>query len=223
MDIKSIFEELDGLFSSGRTDEAEPFLRRQQTMALAGDDTASYIAVSNELIGFLRSQKRHRESTELAEAVISYCRSHGLEGSPEYATTLLNAATAYRFAGDAKKALSMYKETEAIYNRHPHLDPYYYAGLYNNISAVYTDLGQPESAAGSLRRAAVILEAELSLHPEYRHDLAVTYANLCGIYRRDGRRCQARNSIEKACDTIRDCPEASDLYDSFMTIRQSLM
>ena len=54
------------------------------------------------------------------------------------ATTLLNAATAYRFAGQSQKALELFQQCQAIYEEKLSPMDEHYAGLYNNMSAAYS-------------------------------------------------------------------------------------
>ena len=57
-----------------------------------------------------------------------------MDQSAEFATVLLNTATAYSFDGQFETALQFYRRTEQIYHLLVRPEDYLFAGLYNNMS-----------------------------------------------------------------------------------------
>ena len=122
MNIQAFFSQLDNYFNTGKIAEAEPFNQE--------NDSNASVVIMNELIGFYRAQKRHEDSVRVTEQALAFCRQLGTEGTLEFATTLLNGATAYRFAGQPQKAMELFNQCEAIYNEKLTPGDYHFAGLF---------------------------------------------------------------------------------------------
>ena len=59
-DINSFFERLDWFYENHRLDHAENFMREQLKTAGEEGDYGAQLSIINELMGFLRTQGRHR-------------------------------------------------------------------------------------------------------------------------------------------------------------------
>jgi tetratricopeptide (TPR) repeat protein len=153
MDVERLLQELDALLAGGKLDQAE--LRLRDWIEQAEDEGRGGAALTfyNELEGILRTTGRAREAAEAADKALALIARMGLEGTVHHATTLLNAATANRAAGELDKALAMYQAAEKIYLALGQGDSYQMAALWNNISQVYQEQGKNREALDCLERA----------------------------------------------------------------------
>ena len=173
MDIQKALKELDSLYHIDRS-KVEERLLGLIGEAGAERDTESQITLYNEAIGFYRDRGRYRECRNCCEAAKEALIGLGMKGTVPYATTLLNIATALRAEGKLSEAMSLYEEVQEIYDRRLDSADYLYAALYNNISLLWTRMGDYGKAADFLERALNIVSA----YPEARIEIAVTHVNL---------------------------------------------
>lgn len=218
MNISVFFEQLDGLFKAGQIDQVEPFILGQLVAANQVKDRNASLAIINELIGFYRSQQRYDEAIRVTEQALELCRHEYILGSLPHATTLLNGATAYRFAGQSAKALEMFHEAETIYKEKLSPSDYHWGGLYNNMSAACGDLGQYEQAADYLLRAAAVMDAL----PDHAVEAAVSHANLAGLYVKLKNYYGAKQHIASACNLLEGHPEGARQYKEFRAMKEVL-
>lgn len=178
MDINQILQTLDHLFATNQTEKVEGFLIGELAKALSVENHSCAITIMNELIGYYRSISRIDDSIMITEKALSIIKHVGLDGSLAYATTLLNGATAYRAARQYEKANVMYEETLTLYKELlPDVD-YRLAGLYNNMSTLFSELKRYEEAASQLKNAITILQA---IEKDSMEE-AVSHTNLSLIY-----------------------------------------
>jgi tetratricopeptide (TPR) repeat protein len=96
---------------------------------------------------------------------------------------LLNAATAYRAAGNNEYALELYRETEAVYRKYLPEGDARCAAVYNNMSDLYAEKGDSAAAAELLLRALDIVKSLEGTAVEQ----AIIRGNLANIYAAMGR------------------------------------
>lgn len=206
MNIEDVLKKLDYLFETNRMDEVEDFLGGKLKEAMAEEDTSSVITIVNELIGFCRDTGQDEKSVAYSKQVLTLMKNLGLEGSVPFATTLLNAANAYRAAGLLEESLNCYRKVFPIYEKELPKEDFRFASLQNNLSLLYQEMGEFEKAVESLKRALVIVKH----HPEAGFELAVTYANLGTSLLKCGREKEAKESLERALSLF----ESMKLKDS---------
>ena len=216
MNINDFLRDLDNLFRSNQIDKVEPFMLQQMVVANQDHDTNSTLVIMNELIGFYRSQERFDEAIRVSNQALDLCKHEYILGSLPHATTLLNAATVYRFAGQPEKAMELFKQTESIYSTKLNILDEHYAGLYNNMSAACSDLGQYDNAVDYLLRAAAIMDAL----PTRVMESAITHANLAALYAKTKNWHGANTHITTACDLLRGRPEAARQYEEFSNMQK---
>lgn len=193
MRIDEFFRGLSALFASGDHDGVSAYLRRHLAQARMRGDGPAAVTVLNEMIGYYRSVSRHKEALEASEQAIAEMIRAGAEDSADFGTTLLNAATAYRAAGDGERALALYERAMAAYRRHLAPDDARLAGLYNNISALHMESGAYEAAVGLLRQSALIMDGKGDAL-----DAATVYSNLALALSRSGREAEAEEALARA-------------------------
>ena len=216
MNITAFYQHLDGLFAAGQIEQVEPYLLTQMVIANQEHDADASLAIINELTGFYRSQQRFEEAIRVAEQAMDLCSKEYRLGSLSHATTLLNAATAYRFAGQSQKALELFRQCQAIYEEKLSPMDEHYAGLYNNMSAAYSDLGQLDQAADCLLHAAVIMDAL----PAHAVESAVTHANLAALYAKQQNWPSAKAHLASACSFLKNQPQAADKLAQFQAMQE---
>ena len=174
MNITLVLEELDALFAEHKIDEVEPFLTGKMEQAAEEGDSGSVITLMNELIGHFRETGEFDKSVAYCKQVLMLMQRLNLEGSVPYATTLLNVANAYRAAGLLRESMSYYQQVKMIYEGNIAYNDFRYASLYNNMSLLFQEMGDYESACDCLERALSIA----TQHNGARIETAVTYTNL---------------------------------------------
>ncbi len=194
MRIEEVLGQLDELFAQHKADQVEAFLLGRIQEATAEQDTSSLITLINELIGHYREMGEFDKSISCCRQVLELMGQAGLKGSVAYATTLLNVANACRAAGLLRESMIYYQEVKGIYGQKLAAEDFRYASLYNNMSLLFQEMGDFESACDCLERALSIV----SLYSEARIEMAVTFTNLAASQLKLGRFQEAIDNLEKA-------------------------
>lgn len=160
MNMDAFFEELDSYFDKNQVEKIDDFLTASLARAKEEEDYAAYISICNEMIGFYRSVSAFQKAYEAAEDVLLLMEELKLEDTEHFATTLLNAATAYSAAGDYAQALRLYRQAMQIYERLLQPEDYRWASLYNNMSIMLEKAGEDREAVESAKRALAIIEKQ---------------------------------------------------------------
>ena len=158
MNVDKFYETLDSYFAKQEIGQVDPFLVSSLEQAKAEKDYGAYISICNEMIGFYRSVSAFEKAYAAAEDVLLLMEELQMEHTEHFATTLLNAATAYRAAGDYETALRFYKQSLQIYDAILSPQDYRYAGLYNNMSILLEKMNENEEAIAYAKKALEIIE-----------------------------------------------------------------
>lgn len=194
MKLDKFYEELDSYFAKQEIDKVDPFLRASLEQAKEEEDYGAYIGICNEMIGFYRSVSAFEKAYVAAEDVLLLMEELQMENTEHFATTLLNAATAYRAAGDYATALRYYKQALQIYNGILQPEDYRFAGLYNNMSILFEKSEENEEAIASAEKALAIIEKLEGGEME----TATTLTNLALLHFKTGQPEQAKELLERA-------------------------
>lgn len=208
--IDEIFTKLDELLAQNAIDQVEPFLVSCLDQAKEENEYGVYISVGNELIGFYRSTSQFEKAFAISEDVLLLLEELQLEETEHFATTLLNAATAYRAAGRYEDALVDYTRALKIYEEKLPADDYRFAGLYNNISLLLERLNENEKAAIFLERAIDIVKTQA----DSRMELATSKTNLALIYFKLQENEKAEALLEEAISIFQENGENTDAHYS---------
>lgn len=210
MKIEEIFSKLDSLFEQNAIGQVEPFLLSCLEQAREENDFGVYISVGNELIGFYRSISQFEKAFSMSEDVLLLLEELQLDETEHFATTLLNAATAYRAANRLEEALRDYTRALKIYENTLPPEDYRFAGLYNNMSLLLEQLNENEKAALFLERAIQIVEKQ----PDSRMELATSKTNLALIYFKLKENEKAEALLEEAIAIFQENGENTDAHYS---------
>lgn len=194
MYIEQVLAQLDELFAQHKVDQVENFLLGRIDEAAGEGDTASLITLLNEIIGHYRETGESDKSIAACRQVLILMDEAGLKGSVAYATTLLNVANACRAAGLLRESMTYYQEVRQIYERELEPADFRYASLYNNMSLLFQEMGDFESACDCLERALLIA----SRYEGARIEVAITYTNLAASQLKLGRYQEAIDNLQKA-------------------------
>ena len=210
MKLDKFYEELDSYFAKQEIDKVDPFLIASLEQAKEEEDYGAYIGICNEMIGFYRSVSAFEKAYVAAEDVLLLMEELQMENTEHFATTLLNAATAYRAAGDYATALRYYKQALQIYNGILPPEDYRFAGLYNNMSILFEKTEENEEAIASAERALAIIEKLEGGEME----TATTLTNLALLHFKTGQPEKAKELLERALSLFERSGENTDAHYS---------
>ncbi len=194
MNIDLFFEELDSCFEKNDTTGVDAYLTASLQTAKEEEDYAAYISICNEMIGFYRSVSAFEKAYVAAEDVLLLMEELKLEDTEHFATTLLNAATAYSAGGDCAQALRLYRQAMQIYDRRLSPEDYRWASLYNNMSIMLEKAGENREAADCAKKALAIIEKQEGNEAQ----TATTLTNLALVYFKLSENEEAKHCLARA-------------------------
>ncbi len=210
MNVDKFYETLDSYFAKQEIGQVDPFLVSSLEQAKTEEDYGAYISICNEMIGFYRSVSAFEKAYAAAEDVLLLMEELQMEHTEHFATTLLNAATAYRAAGDYETALRFYKQSLQIYDAILPPQDYRYAGLYNNLSILLEKMNENEEAIAYAKKALEIIETLEGGEME----TATTLTNLALLYFKVSQAQKAKELLEKAMSLFGQSGENTDAHYS---------
>ncbi len=175
--IPRILNKLDVYLGKNQYQAADRHLRYWLMEADALGDSRSAFAILNEMVGLYRKCNMQDECMNVCKKLLGLICKMEIEDSVGAATAHTNVATAYKHFGMSEKALPLYKQAQAVYERELQDDDTRLAGLYNNMALALSDVSRYEDAAASYKNALRILERVKGSEPEQ----AITYLNLADL------------------------------------------
>ena len=204
--IKEFMKNLDELYQAKRMSGIESYLKDGINEALGRHDEGTALILLNELMGYYRSVSRHEACKQCAKQALALIDSLGLEGTVNHGTTLLNAATGLRAAGDCDGAKAFYQQAKAILEKQLPAGDYRLASLYNNMSLLYASTGELEQAKAYAENAV----CQIAGTQDTAAERAISLSNLGSICIRLGQTGQARQSLEQAVHLFEALPGGDD-------------
>jgi tetratricopeptide (TPR) repeat protein len=196
MDLNQVMSELDELFTQDRIREIPDFLMTNIKKAQEEKANDILLTLYNECIGYFRETGEYDKAVKYCKEAESLIDEMELQDTIPYATTLLNAANGYRAAGLLKESMERYERVEPIYKALLAPNDMYFAGLYNNISLLYQELGDFRSAKDYLELA---LNIDVQ-NPDTQFEIAVTQANLANTCIELGQYIEAKDRAKNAVE-----------------------
>lgn len=175
--IGRVIDKLDEYLHKNDYEAAERHLRYWLAEAREAKDLRGMLSIRNEQIGLYRKLLRKAEGLEAIEEALDLCIRLGIENTVSMGTTLVNAATAYKAFGMAKRALPLYVQAQRIYEAMLDGGDARLGGLYNNMALTVMELGEYERAGSLLEKAMHIM----SQIPHAEGELAITCCNLADL------------------------------------------
>ncbi len=182
MTTNEFIQRLDGLFAAQEYTKVEPFMLSALEEAKEKDDYGLYLSVGNEMIGYYRSISQFQKAYQISEDMLLLMEELQMDQSAEFATVLLNTATAYSFDENFEMALQFYRRAEQIYHLLVNPNDYLFAGLYNNMSSLMEKMDRNEEALELLMKALGILQN----YPDRQMEAATNFTNLGLLYLKTG-------------------------------------
>ncbi|MCD8164556.1 MAG: hypothetical protein LUE09_14365 [Synergistaceae bacterium] len=112
MDIENVLRRFEELLARGRVEEAGQYLEETAAISERSGDGLAEASCRNELTGFWRVCGQREKSYASAERALALLSENGLAGIIDYATALLNYATAKSVFGESAEALPLYRRVE---------------------------------------------------------------------------------------------------------------
>ena len=138
---------------------------------------ALQLSVLNELMGFYRSRGEHAKNQPIINRALNIANEMQLSGTEAGTTTLINAATSLRAAGDYDRAEEIYSQALKESSKTLKPNDRKLAALHNNLSMLYSETGNIKEAIDQLEKALDILQKS-SVNPSTDIDIAATHTNL---------------------------------------------
>jgi tetratricopeptide (TPR) repeat protein len=196
MDLNQVMSDLDELFTEERIREIPSFLETNIEKAKEEKANDVLLTLYNECIGYFRETGDYNKTVLYCKEAESLIDDMELQGTVPYATTLLNVANGYRAAGLLKESMERYTRVEPIYKEQLAPNNMYFAGLYNNMSLLYQELGDFRSAKDYLEQALAI---DLQ-NPDTQFEIAVTQSNLANSCIELGQYVEAKDRAKNAVE-----------------------
>lgn len=195
-DLHAFFDGADKLYAENRLDELEPYLLHHFAAARDGQEQQAMLAIANELIGYYRVKSNYDRCMEYADAAQELIAALGLQQTEHHGTTLLNIATAYRAAGRYAEARELYEQVLSIYRQCLPPDDMRIAGLHNNLSILYREMGDTDNALQQMQLAY----AQMQKQDGHAAEQATILTNLGLMQQKAGRSEDAMASILRAIE-----------------------
>ena len=228
------YSELDEMFANhAGADAIESYLLRKLAETQAANETAETIATAaaaqtkstaqsnplqlsilNEIMGFYRSRGEHAKNQPIIDNALDLAKKMDLASTEAGTTTLINAATSLRAAGDYDRAEKIY--TQALDESAATLGPKNrkLAALHNNLSMLYSETGHTSEAIEELNQALEILQ-NTSTNPDHDIDIAATHTNIALAMLQE-----CSQECKKECS--KECPQKSDANTSAILAKEIL-
>lgn len=178
MDTNLLLQQLDSLYNTSDISGAEALLNDALTQCRHRNESEPLLTVYNELIGLYRQTGRVISACETADHALTLITDSGLTGTMQHGITLLNAATANRCADHLEHSLAFYLHAEIIFLQNKQDHSYYMASLYNNVSQLYQDREEYESALHYQKKALALIQT----FSDNDSEIAITKVNMSHSY-----------------------------------------
>ena len=143
--------------------------------------------------GALKEAKKYLlESYELI-------KKHSVPNDSLYIITMGSLADLYSDLSEYKKAEFFYLKTIKGYNKLPHIDTAFYAGMFNNLAIVYNNMGKYEEGIEAIKEATRLIQAYFTKE-EAAPYTAYLKNNLANIYIALGRYKEALSLLFEVVD-----------------------
>ena len=159
-------------------------------------------------MGYYRAAGRHEECLLCARQAMELADELGLDGTVQYGTMLLNAATGYRAAGRYQEAERLYGQAYEIYRRYISGPDYHMASLHNNLSLLYSETGRLQDAKRELEEAMSIIQKLDDADSE----IAITHTNLGNLCFQMNQTAEGKAHMEEAVRMFEKAPDGKDSH-----------
>lgn len=214
MQINEVLKQLRSLNYT----ETEQFLVENMELAKKENDNNSLITLLNEMIGFCRDLCMHDKSKKYSMELLELIEKEKLQGTVAYATSLLNIANASRAYGELKESMEFYEQAYKTYENVLEPTDFLFASINNNMSLLYQEMSDFDSAAECLKKALKVIDA----HPDRVIERAITLSNLAQSQLRAEKYEEARENIEASMAIFNDGRQGDFHYCAALNVYAEL-
>lgn len=174
MNIESVIKEYYSLRKNSDIKTSRDFLYSKIKEAKEKKNNQALLILYNEAMGLCREMGDAKGALDAIKHALKLCERLKLINTIPHATTLLNAANAYRAVGDIADSLVCYERVIDCYRGKVSDTDMLYANLYNNLSLLKQEMNDFESSKEYLQKALHVVKSNQNTEFEE----ATTYANL---------------------------------------------
>lgn len=189
--VGRVLQKLDEHLSRNDYVSAEKTLDYWYEEAKIGADTRGTLTILNEKVGLYRKLGKKEQCFSAINMCLDLLESGDFDNTVTKGTTFLNCATGYCAFEQYEKALPLYREAAAIYEKYLKQTDERLGGLYNNMAICLMHLEKYDESRALLEKAIEIM----SNAPHGEGEIAISYCNLADLE-------SAENGIEKAEEKI---------------------
>ena len=175
--VKRVTDRLDVLLGKKDYDGAVRLLDNWAREARDLRDSQGELSILNEQIGLYRKLDKKPECLNAIEGALKLLEELQMEDTVTGGTTLVNAATGYKAAGEPLQALPLYRRAREIYEKRLEEGDDRLAALYNNMALALAETGEYGEAAELYEKAIGVLQKKEGNEPE----IAITYLNMADL------------------------------------------
>lgn len=205
-DLQQFLNKLDDMYNNPSS--LEGYLVNGTEQAKKSGDKGAELVILNELMGLYRVTSKYDACADCAEKILELCKELKMEGTVNYATALLNIATAYRVMKRYEEAENYYRQVGEIFNEKLPLPDYRMATLHNNLSLLYSETNRLEQAKEELLKAMEMIK----ILDNSEVEIAITHTNLGNICFSLHQTEEATNHMLKAVEIFENSEGERDAH-----------
>lgn len=210
ININEFYQGLDNMFGKQNSAEIEQYFLRYLNQAQEVGDKSGITAVLNEFGGFCRASGKLDRAKEIYVEVIANLEQLGLSQTEHYAAALINAGDVFISAKEYQDALNYFLKAKSMLEQLKLTGEYRMAALYNNISAIYRELGNLSEAEKTARQALDII----TTLPDCKIELATTYITLAEVQIKQQKLEIAKENLQTAMKLYEEETDGKDVHYS---------
>jgi len=187
--------------------EIDAYLTNQIQVAFSEKDSLSALSLLSEMTSFCRDTSQKEKGIETCKQLLELMAELDMTGTLEYATALLNIASACRAFGMLQESLAFFEEVERVYLEKLEPLDYRFAGLYNNWALLYQEMGNFREAESKEKKALALIDQlpDTSIQrATTRSNLATTLLQLSQELEKEGNLSDAEKTYREALDYLQD-------------------
>lgn len=158
-----------------------------------GEYNLKTLELYNNYGGHLRNLGIYDKAERLLRDAVVCARHLRGENHPDYATTVVNLANLLRMMKRYEESESLFKQALAVYADTIGEKHFLYVGAANNLGLLYFEMGKKDEALPYFLHCIRELEGKA----EYKIPFAITLHNLVEIYKHQGKRKLAKDTLRK--------------------------
>lgn len=157
MNTAEIVRHYEELLAQGQTNAAGKYLEEAAERAEKEGEELQAASCYNELEGFWRVCGHEEKCLTASRKALALLAKNGLAGSIQYATSMLNLATALSVFGHTKEAMDVFRDVEKSFASLPQND-FRAASLLNNMAQAMLRAGDVDGAERNLKKSLAVVE-----------------------------------------------------------------